>query len=246
MGIQQKLSDTIIAGINYVGSSSANFSHYKDINQLPAGTLQAQTTIAANALRSYLGYQDIFQSTNGAISNYQSLQARIQKRMHGGGAINVAYTWSNALTDASNYNSNPQGRFNLRGDYGPYEYNQPQILTIRYVYPLPFWQIGSEWYKKSFGKWQVSGITRIASNLPINVTQAANTDVSGDGVTAVLQRSNLVASPFAGVGGKQYLNPAAFATPAAGTFGNLQYYGVKGPLYDNWDASLQKDIPNLR
>lgn len=240
VGVQQKLSGDTIAELNYVGSSSANLSYYSDINQLPGGTLQAHPGVAANALRPYLGYQDIFQSTNGAISNYHSLQARLQKRIHGGGTVNVAYTWSKGLTDASDYNSNPQDSFNLRGDYGPYRYNQPQILVISYVYPLPFWQTGSEWYKKALGKWQVSGITRIASGLPINVTQPANTDVSGNGVTAVLERPNKVADPFAGVGGKQYLNPAAFAIPTAGTYGNLQSYGVKGPLYDNWDASLQK------
>jgi len=87
IGIQQKLSSDAIAELNYVGSSSANLSYYKNINQLQAGTLQRNPGIAANALRPYLGYQDIFQSTNGAISNYHSLQARILKKMRAGGTI---------------------------------------------------------------------------------------------------------------------------------------------------------------
>lgn len=41
---------------------------------------------------------------------------------------------------------------------------------------------------------------------------------------------------------KLYLNPSAFALPAAGTFGDLQSYGIKGPHYDNWDISVQKNF----
>ena len=43
--------------------------------------------------------------------------------------------------------------------------------------------------------------------------------------------------------GKQYLTAAAFATPAPGRYGNLKYDDTKGPLYNNWDAALQKNIP---
>jgi len=243
VGVQQKLFNDTILELNYVGTSSANLSYYKNINQLPVGTQQARPGISPQALRPYLGYQDIFQSVNGAISNYNSLQARLQKKFQGGGTASVSYTWSKSLTDAQDYNYNPQDSFNLRADYGPQRYNQPQIFVASYVYPLPFWQSGSEWYKKALGKWQVSGITRISSGLPINVTQPANTTVSGDGVTSVLERPDLVGDPFAGTHGKQFLNPSAFATPTAGTFGNLQAYGIRGPIYNNWDASLQKTFP---
>ena len=45
-----------------------------------------------------------------------------------------------------------------------------------------------------------------------------------------------------GKGGKQYLNPAAFSVPALGTYGNLGYDALKGPLFNNWDATLQKNF----
>jgi hypothetical protein len=72
-------------------------------------------------------------------------------------------------------------------------------------------------------------------------------DIAGDGVAAngstQFQRPNLVGNPRAGVNGAQFLNPAAFAVPAAGTFGNLGAYAIFGPKTNNWDASLQKAFP---
>ncbi len=244
LGIQQRISSDTMAEINYVGSNSANLTYYQNINQEAAGTVQANPGVSANALRPYLGYADIIQSANGGISNYNSLQARILKQMRHGGTISVSYTWSKDLTDAYYYNYNPQDSTNIRADYGPANYNTPQILVVSYVYPLPFWQTGNDWYKRAFGRFQVSGITRFSSGLPINVVQPSNTDVSGDGVTSVSERPNKIGNYFAGAHTeKQWINPAAFAVPAAGTFGNFEAFGVPGPRYDNWDVSLQKTFP---
>lgn len=244
MGVQQRLSSDTMAEVNYVGSSSANLTYYQNINQEAAGTRQAHPGVSVNALRPYLGYADIFQSANGGISNYNSLQARILKQMRHGGTVSVSYTWSKDLTDAFYYNYNPQDSTNIRADYGPANYNTPQILVVSYVYPLPFWQSGQEWYKRAFGKFQVSGITRFSSGLPINVTEPSSTDTAGDGVTSVSQRPNQVGNYFTGAHTeKQWISPSAFATPPAGTFGTFEAFGVPGPRYDNWDVSLQKTFP---
>jgi hypothetical protein len=86
-------------------------------------------------------------------------------------------------------------------------------------------------------------VTRISAGLPINITQPGSQSVAGDLVTtsAVAQRPNIVGNPYAHKY-KQFLNAAAFAVPAAGTFGNVHYDGVKGPLFNNWDAALQKNF----
>jgi hypothetical protein len=252
LGIQQRISSDTMAEVNYVGSSSSNLAYYQNINQEAAGTRQAHPGVSVNALRPYLGYTDIFQSANGGIINYNSLQAHILKQMRHGGTISLSYTWSKNLTDAYYYNYNPQDSTNIRGDYGPANFNTPQILVLSYVYPLPFWQQGNDWYKRAFGRFQVSGVTRLSSGLPINVTEPSSLDTAGDGVTTVSQRPNLVQSPFAhtggaNAGGKQYINNAAaspsFVASAAGTFGTFEAFGVACPRYDNWDVSLQKSFP---
>lgn len=245
LGIQQRFGTNTAFELDYVGSHSGNLTWIKNLNQGPAGTEQANPGIARNALRPYKGYGDISQYTNGATSNYNSLQARLQTHFRQGGLFTVSFTWSKALTEGSGYNYAPQDSFNLHGDYGPASFNQPKILVVSYVYPLPFWLHDREWYKQVLRGWQLSGLTRVANGLPINVVQASGLSTAGNLVQTsgtFTQRPNLVGNPYAH-GGKQYLNPAAFQTPAAGTYGNFEYDGALGPLYNNWDVALQKNIP---
>jgi len=237
LGIQQKLRKDMTLDVAYVGSSSANLSYQQDINQLRLGTLPANPGVNVNALRPYPGYADIYQYMTGANFIYNSMQLQFKKQMVGGGLFNVAYTWSKARTDANGYNYQPMDSYNLRGDWGPSSYNRNHILVFSYVYPLPFWKTGREWYKIAFGGWQVSGVTTLQSGLPFNVT--IPTDTAGTGLTN--QRPNLVGD-WVGPTRSQYLAPAAFATPSAGAFGNLGAYAIFYPTFHNWDASLQKDF----
>jgi hypothetical protein len=226
--------------VRYVGSSAANLFYQDDINQLFPGTLQAHPGINVNALRPYLGYGDIYEYNTGANFIYNSLQVQFRKQFTQGGLINVAYTWSKARTDANAYNYQPQNSYNLRGDWGPASYNRNHILVVSYVYPLPFWLNGDNWYKKVLGGWQISGVTTIQSGLPFNVT--IQPDQAGIGISGS-QRPDLVGDALATASRRQYLNPSAFALPPAGTFGNLGAYALFYPWYNNWDASLQKSFP---
>ena len=246
VGVQQKLFNNTSAEVDYVGSRSTNLTWVKDMNQGAAGVEQANPGVARNALRPYTGYGEIYQYINGAHSNYNSLQARMQTRFSKGGLVTLSYTWSQSLTDGSAYNYSPQDSTNILGDYGPANYSQPKIFVASYVYPLPFWQHEHAWYKEALGGWQLSGITRVANGLPINVIQPSGQSVAGNLVTTanVAQRPNLIGNPYVHNGnGTQYLNYASFQAPAAGTYGNLRYDAIKGPLFDNWDAALQKNIP---
>ena len=242
-GVQQKLFNNTSVEVNYVGSRSTNLTYRKNVNQGAAGIEAANPGVSRNALRPYKGYGEIYQYTNGAHANYNSLQARMQTRMSKGGLVSLSWTWAKSLTDGSTFDYQPQDSTNIHADYGPANYTQPKIFVASYVYPLPFWQHEHEWYKQVLGGWQLSGITRISSGIPINVVQPSAQSVAGNLVTTanVAQRPNLVGNPYSH-NGKQYLNPAAFAVPAAGTYGNLGYDAIKGPLFNNWDVALQKNI----
>lgn len=245
IGVQRKLFNNTSVELNYVGSRSTNLTYRRNLNQGAAGTEQANPGVKINALRPYKGYAEIYQYSNGEHLNYNSLQSRLQTRFEKGGLVTLSYTWSKALTDGSTFDYQPQDSTNIHADYGPANYSQPKIFVASYVYPLPFWQHEHEWYKQAVGGWQLSGITRIANGLPINVIQPTGQSQAGNLVTTsnVAQRPNLVGDAYNHSGnGKQYLNYAAFQVPGAGTYGNLKYDAIRGPLFNNWDVALQKNI----
>ncbi|MBV9085197.1 MAG: carboxypeptidase regulatory-like domain-containing protein, partial [Acidobacteriaceae bacterium] len=213
LGIQRKLGGDSILDITYVGSSAANLSYQDDINQLLPGTIQTHPGVNVNALRAYPGYADIYEYNTGANNIYNALEVQLRKQFRQGGLINIAYTWSKDRTDANAYNYQPQDSYNLRGDWGPANYNRNQIFVFSYVYPLPFWRTGQTWYEKALGGWQVSGVTTIQSGLPFNVT--VQNDPAGIGISGS-ERPNVTGNVFQGTHGTQYLNPAAFAVPANG------------------------------
>src|SRR5262249_61813663 len=66
----------------------------------------------------------------------------------------------------------------------------------------------------------------------------------GGGTAGNVRRPDLVpgGSPYRD-SGKQWLNPAAFAIPAPGTFGNLKRGDIRGPSFSQVDLVLVKGIP---
>lgn len=236
-GVQQKVTSNTTLDAAYVGSSAANLSRTININQLPAGSLQRNPGVNTNALRPYPGWADIQEYVTGSNFIYNSLQVQARRQMKGGGLINVAYTWSKVITDASAYNEAPMDSYNFKLDRGLTSYDRRHIFVFSYVYPLPFWQTGSEWYKKMLGGWQLSGITTLQKGLPVNL--AINGDRAGIGTGG--QRPDVVGDWRQGGGRRlQWFNTAAFALPALGQFGNLGRNVVIDPGTNNWDVSLQK------
>jgi hypothetical protein len=67
----------------------------------------------------------------------------------------------------------------------------------------------------------------------------------GGGSSRATRRPDVVAgvNPYmVGADKKVYLNPAAFATPAAGTFGNMGRNGLIGPALSQFDLTLHKTV----
>jgi hypothetical protein len=236
-GVQHKLRGDTLIDVAYVGSNGWNQYRQLNINQLPVGTIQRNPGVNIQALRPYQGYAEINQFVTNAQFNYHSLQTQVKKQFRDGGLINVAYTWSKAIADASDYSERPMDSYNWSLDRGLASYDRRHILTISYIYPLPFWREQNAWYKLAFGGWQLSGITSINSGRPLNL--ALQGDTAGIGQSG--QRPNLIGDPEESAEtATRWFNPSAFAVPPAGTFGNLGRNAIIGPGTNNWDVSLQK------
>jgi hypothetical protein len=127
---------------------------------------------------------------------------------------------------------------NIDADWGNASFDIRHVLTAGFTYSLPAFGAG-----RLGDGWQINTIATFQSGSPFTIT--TGTDASGTGVRS--DRPNLVGDPYAGVVqpttvplSLQYFNPAAFAQPAPGTFGNLERNALYGPGFKSVDLSLFK------
>lgn len=237
VNVEQQLGPHTIAQVGYVGTRGHRLALMRDINAATPGATLAQ------ARRPYATiYPDlaaINQLESIGRSEYNSLQmSLIQSAWHGvSGRLN--YTLSHANDNGSEArNTLPMIQGNIDADWGNADFDVRHVLTAGFTYNIPTWGAGR------FGDgWQVNTIATFQSGRPFNIT--TGTDASGTGVRS--DRPNLVGDPYAGIVqptttplSVQSFNPAAFAAPAAGTFGNLERNALYGPGFNSVDLSLFK------
>jgi len=141
-------------------------------------------------------------------------------------------------------------------EYGYGIVDVPHRLNIVPTYELPF-GTGKRWAQGRvadliFGGWVVSAAMSFQSGFPINIQQAADARLGGQNAN----RPNLSGAPLETEGDlydrlasadhptATWLNPAAFTTAAAGTFGNTPrtITDARTPSQSNVDASFIKNI----
>jgi len=87
--------------------------------------------------------------------------------------------------------------------------------------------------------WRVSGILSVRSGAWFNIITGTDNALNGQ----IGQRPHKVLDDFYGAKTlDSYLNRTAFAAPAAGTFGDLEYRAVEGPGYWTIDVALSRLI----
>jgi hypothetical protein len=224
-------------------------------------TNPANKGVNPNALRTYKGYADIDQQSYTDTTNYNSLQVTLGRRVSRGLNFNVSYTWSKTMEGTSqNLPASvlPMNSYNVKADHSVADINRGQVINGNLVYKVPFFAHNEHAVvKQALSGWSLSGVSMFQQGAPINVTmpvdQAGISTATGTG--GMSQRPNIVpgVSPythqncsgmikFSGYGVCQYLNPAAFALPAAGTFGNASRNYVTGPHYLSTDISVFKNF----
>ena len=91
-------------------------------------------------------------------------------------------------------------------------------------------RFGSDIVRKAGSGWRFAGIYRQASGSPINITSGV--DIALNGVQN--QRpQQVLGNAYGNKSLTNYLNPAAFTLPAAGTLGNMGRNSMFGP--GNWE-----------
>ena len=185
-------------------------------------------------MRRYLGYGNINYDERSASANYNGLQVDARRRVAGGLGLEVAYTWSKALQFQAG-----QDQLLQKSEKGLAPLDRTQVLTINYVYDLPFFKKTGGFVGTAFGGWEITGITTFQSGLPNTVTIPGDRAQIGGGA----QRPDLVAPLEIHPGNiENYFNTSAFALGPLGQFGNAGVNILRGPGIANFDFNLRKNF----
>lgn len=226
IGIQRELPWGLFAEANFVGNLGRHLTRNPDINQIPFGGG------TDDRLRPFKGFGAINQRKSDSTSNYYAGQFYIAKRK-GDFLATGSYTWSKALTDASNFNDNPEDAFNRSFNYGPATFDRRHVVVATYTYAPRWFRSGSGFVKALLDGYELSGITRFQSGRPFTIT--ANALTTGTRRADVISGVDLYLRDD-----RQWLNPAAFARPPDARRGTSGVGIVYGPTFVVWDFSVRK------
>jgi hypothetical protein len=125
-----------------------------------------------------------------------------------------------------------------------------QSFSASTVYELPFgkgrrFAAGSGFVNALAGGWELSGVAGGRTGLPVNITVDRSAAVLPDGNSGNQRPNYLAGVALTPPGGSMpglWINPAAFAVPAAGTWGNLGRNAFRGPALWQIDFALQRRV----
>jgi hypothetical protein len=250
-GPGQAISDADCNSLTNVGFSNVSgVVNGNTITGQPAINLQTACGNDPNPYRPHYGFGTIQQLENTANSSYNALQISARRTV-GKLNLSLAYTYAHSIDDSSDrYDANFLDSYNLAMTRASSNFDQRHILTISYVYDIPFFmQKGIA--HAILGGWELSGITSIQTGTPFSVT---NGDDFGDAAGAANgvgtgSFADIIGNPSTGFNrengdeGPLMFNPAAYTDPRGLTFGDSGRNSLRLPRDTNFDAGLFKHIP---
>jgi hypothetical protein len=259
--LQRELMPNLVVELGYVASHGYGLNYPTDLNAVPQSYLSSNDS----QYRPYPVYQSIPGSSNNAVSNYNSLQASVNKRMSSGVSLSFNYVWSHMLDsqDSSGWGSragpqNWQIANDPAANYSNSNFDVRNAFKGYAIYQLPFGR-GKSFLNNNMladevvGGWQVSGTLYWSSGTPYSVFGTQNTYqlagssfpnwVPGVG-TKPQQQSAKCEAGSGSVNGciNEWFNPAAFSQPAPGTFGNVRRNILYGPGTNAVNLSMFKEF----
>jgi hypothetical protein len=188
---------------------------------------------------------------SGGDSQYDALQARLNRRFGNGWSFDVAYTLSRSIGDSGQPDSDNTPRIVIPEYYhlnrALSNFDRLHNLQISSIAELPFGKgkrwLTDGWASSVLGGWQVNNIVSVMSGTPFSVT-ADGASLNAPGST---QRADLLSqdpATLGGVGrGHAWFDVLAFGDPAVTTpgqfrFGTADFNLLRGPGIVRWDVGL--------
>jgi hypothetical protein len=265
LAIERQLPSNVLVRAAYVGSHGSHLKETIAFNISPVGGGPARL----NALLAPGNPNPpaVFGTTNNGPTQdaqdinsiYHSLQLSAEKRMSHGLTIMGNYTWSKSIDDLPNgggvadigadtVSSRPwDDPLRHQFDRGPSDFDHTHRFVASYIWELPGLSRASGLVRHVLGGWQLGGLVSAQTGRPFTLLSGIN--ASGTGIGQ--DRANLLgnaSTPGACAAAKittscvDWLNPGAFTSNAAGTFGNVGKGSFRLPGSFTWDMGLDKNF----
>ncbi len=161
--------------------------------------------------------------------------------------MQLSYTWSRSMDQSSSLaEAVYPGNAGLSRALSAFDMTHNFSAAYRYELPIPAW---GRLMPRLTGGWQISGLTRLGTGLPVTLLNNNDTSLLGTAPNGI--NSNGIDEP-AYTPGDLHLQhrpdlpafrTALFSLPALGTLGNARRRFFHGPGTDSTDFALSKLIP---
>lgn len=247
-----------VADIGYVGTRAIRPVVNLEINEGVLGGGSAGRVLNAQFGKNWA---DINELTPFGNNYYDSLQAKLARRIGRASTVGVVYTRSKAIDFEDNEDVNTM-LWSLPSllwkNKGLTSFDRPNNFEAYLVYDLPFGK-GQRWAQKGVanavaGGWQFSSVMSVLSGTPFTIVDSG-AGTSNLNAPNEQQTVNIV-SPIHILKGRpaqapskcttnscRYFDPSSFArVTAAGVLGNAGRNIVRGPGYFDLDATIHRDF----
>ncbi len=249
LGVQHQLNSSTVVTANYVGSGSRRL--------FIGGYYNTAVTPGPGDPRARSPFPYIlptFYDRSWGRSNYHGFQFLLDKKFSKGLAYMVSYTWSKAIDIASSgwygvEGHSAQDPYNINADRSVAGFDLPHVLTVNWVYQLPFgpgqsWNPSNKVLSHIIGNWQVNGIVLFHSGVPFNLSvpgDRANTANNGYLRPNYVGGETTLSNPTPA----KWFNTSAFAIPPAFSYGSAGRHILRRDGMENLDFSIFRQFPIL-
>ena len=273
-GIQHQFGGWLL-DVGYIGSRGVNQYVNVSANQLHPQYFSQGTGLNAQVANPFLGLVERGPYANATLSigqllrpfpqfsdvqyntvsagqmNYNSLQAKVERRFNNGFSLLTSYTWAKNIGNVGERyfrSTGYQDAYNWSADRSLSPLDIPHRMTAAVIYDLPFGR-GNRWGNSLpgfanllVGGWQVNGIFTLQSGTPLSISVPVNSIGFGAG-----QRPNNNGQSARLSDGERtpqrWFDTSVFSLPAPFSFGNVGPYSadLRGQGVNSWTTSFFKN-----
>ncbi len=244
--VQRQVGKAYVVNLDYSGTKGSELDQLRAPNRTPTGLLNPSLPV-------------FLYDTTGANSIYHGGSLIVSRRMSQSVSFRFRYTYSKMIDDASQVGGGggangliAQNDLNLAAERSLSSQNPAQRLNGSYEWQLPYglnhkWGDHQSVMNSVFGDWQMSGTVNFNSGTPLSPI-VSNIFSNAQGLQAlgvnVPLRANLTGQPIALANPTEtaFFNTAAFATPAAGSYGDAGRNIIIGPGQITVNGSMSKSF----